>query len=313
LVAFLVGGLLTAGLFDPPNSVTAGPRVVMPLPVSAPIDPAPSPLATPVKGQETVGTLSSPLPSLGYDLEPILAGDGRVPRIFLASFPPDLAQIREVAVRKAIFFKTVLPLILQVNEEILADRRRLWRLKSQLRMGEQLGALDRLWLSVVAERYGVERGDLNGLLERVDVIPPSLALAQSAEESGWGTSRFVREGNALFGQWVFARDGHLTPRARDSGKTHKVKAFDNLIDSVRAYAENLNSHRAYGTFRRTRAAMRRERQPLDGAVLAETLTRYSERRWAYVRSIRTIIAVNGLSTLDGARLHDQGQTTEPLI
>ena len=306
----LLGGmgvlLVGATLSHPPAGATSAPKATLSASVFVPRkktlldDPD---LFTSMVSRPTVKGLRSAFSSMGYDLDSVLSGNDRVPRVFLASLPPDMATIRRAAVRKALFFKTVLPLILQINEEILAERRRLWRLRHRIAMGVGLDAVDRLWLTVMAERYAVERGDVDELLRRMDVIPPSLALAQSAEESGWGTSRFVREGNALFGQWVFVDVGHLVPRRREEGKRHKIKAFDSLIDSVRGYVRNLNTHRAYRDFRRAREAMRRQGKPVDGWVLAENLTRYSQRRRAYVRTIRTIIGTNNLRPLDDARLH----------
>ena len=157
-------------------------------------------------GPEVVASadhLSRTFARLGYDLESVVRKDQPVPRVFLASLPRDMKEIREIKTRKALFFKSILPLVLQVNEEILEDRKRLWGLRTAMRMGRQISAVDRLWLSVVRDRYRVKSDDIDELLRRVDVIPPSIALAQAAEESGWGTSRFVREGNAIFGQWTF--------------------------------------------------------------------------------------------------------------
>jgi Bax protein len=142
------------------------------------------------------------------------------------------------------------------------------------------------------------------LISRVDVIPPALALAQAAEESGWGTSRFAKEGNAIFGQWTFALRSGLTPLKRDQGKKHQVKVFDSLIDSVRAYTVNLNSHRAYKGFRNTRQDLRRAGVPLDSQALVGKLHKYSERGQAYVSALRELINFNDLSPLDGARLYD---------
>ncbi len=308
-VGVLVAGLVAAVVYFPPVLVTSAPRAVLHIPVAAPVPPKeamPSGLQALRVGtpEPSAHKLSSTFSDLGYDFEAVLAGDSRVPRLFLASLPADMANVREVKVRKAIFFQTVLPLILQVNEEILAERRRLWDLRFQKSLGRRLDAIDRLWLAALADRYGVERGDIGALLHHVDVIPPSLALAQAAEESGWGTSRFVREGNALFGQWTFSNSGQLIPRQRDAGKKHGIKVFDSLLDSVRAYSRNLNGHRAYRGLRAMRAAMRKAGAPIDGAALTRTLARYSERGPAYVASIRSIIAANKLRPLDDARLHD---------
>ena len=310
--------LVGATLSHPPAGATSAPKAMLPLSASALVPRKKTLLDDPelfnrMVSRPTVNKLRNAFSSMGYDLDSVLSGNSRVPRIFLASLPPDMAQIQRVDLRKALFFKTVLPLILQINEEILAERRRLWRLRHRIAMGLGLDAVDRLWLTVMAERHGVERGDVDGLLRRMDVIPSSLALAQSAEESGWGTSRFVREGNALFGQRVFVDAGHLVPRRRDKGERHMIKAFDNVIDSVRSYVLNLNTHRAYREFRRERETMRRQGKPIDGWVLAENLTRYSQRGRAYVRTIRTIIGTNNLRPLDDARLHEREPVSDPQI
>ena len=213
--------------------------------------------------------------------------------------------------RKAIFFKTVLPLILKVNEQTRADRRRLWKIRYRQATGLPVVAVDRLWLVVISERYGVKRGDINALFKRIDVVPPSLALAQAAEESGWGRSRFVQEGNAIFGQWTSSIHDALEPKSRDDGKTHGIKSFASLLHSVEAYVHNLNTHRAYREFRAARSVLRRVGAPLDGLVLATKLKRYSERGWDYVLTLRSIILGNNLSGLDDARLRrGPGQEAE---
>lgn len=249
---------------------------------------------------------------IGYDLDTIKTGDADVPRLFLASLPTDLGQVRETKRRKALFFKAVLPLVLQVNDEILADRARLHDLSVRVDRGEQPAAVDRLWLIVLAERYHVKRGDLKSLAARVDIIPPSLALAQAAEESGWGTSRFVREGNAIFGEWTYAKEKGLVPRGRDTGKKHRVRKFASLLASVRAYARNLNTHRAYRRLRAERWRMRKGDETLRGGILADTLSAYSERGAGYVSTIRTIMGGNKLHRLDDARLSNSRAALEGL-
>ncbi|MDP7650298.1 MAG: glucosaminidase domain-containing protein [Rhodospirillales bacterium] len=318
LIAALIVVLVGVTVSDPPAQATSAPKASLRLSATLPIAPKRTLLDQGVAldraiARATARTFSDTFDTLGYDLDSVLSGDDRVPRIFFASLPPDLGQIREVRVRKSIFFKTVLPLILQINEETLAERKRVWDLRYRMRLAQNLDAIDRLWLAGQFDHYGVAQGDMDGLLSRMDIIPPSLALAQSAEESGWGTSRFVREGNALFGQWVFSANRHMTPVRRDEGKTHRIKAFGALIDSVRAYTNNLNTHRAYTVFRRDRAAMRARGQPIDGMVLAGRLTRYSERGAGYVKTIRSIISVNRLRHLDDARLHDGKPNIEPVI
>jgi Bax protein len=261
----------------------------------------------------SAGTVSDAFASIGYDLNSIRAGDELVPRLFLTSLPRDIGDVREPAIRKSIFLKTVLPLVLQVNEEILAQRGRLWQLRFKLRMGQLLREADRLWLMVMAERYKTQSNDIDTLIRRVDVIPPSLALAQAAEESGWGTSRFVREGNALFGQWVFSDKKHLKPEQRDGDKRHQVMAFESLTFATMAYMKNLNTHPAYASLRQERWNMRRVGVAVDGYQLAGTLQHYSERGDKYIKSLRIIILANGLEALDQARLHEDDSENKPSI
>jgi len=261
----------------------------------------------------TAADLSKTFKRIGYDLDVIKAGGIAVPRLFLARLPPDMSAIRQIKERKAIFFKTVLPLILQVNDEIRADRRRLWDLHARAINGEYLPAVDRLWLIVLAERYKVKRGDVKELLKRVDIMPTSMALAQAAEESGWGTSRFSREGNAIFGQWTFSDAEGLVPLKRQAGQTHKVRAFRNLLDSVRSYARNLNTHRAYRKLRTMRQQMRRDGTAVRGRRLIETLTSYSERGVDYVKGLRAIMSDNNLDWLDAAKLSQLETAERPVI
>jgi Bax protein len=161
----------------------------------------------------------------------------------------------------------------------------------------------RLWLDETAERYGSKSADPADLLTHVDIVPPSLAIAQAAEESGWGTSRFAREGNALFGQRAYkAHRKGIVPVERPEGTSFRVRAFDHLIDGVKSYMHNLNSHPAYRDFREARAKMRAEEGNIDGYDLAGALLRYSERGVAYVKTIRVIMRSNTLRAFDGARL-----------
>lgn len=240
---------------------------------------------------------------MGYRLERVRRY-GSVPRLFLASLPADLLKIKEPRERKVLFLKTALPLILHANEMILWDRRNILGLVEKLRVGKTITARDQGWLDRKSREYGLEKTDLAELVRRVDAIPPSLALAQAAEESGWGTSRFAHEGNAIFGQRRWRGAGDMIPQRRPEGQKFKVRAFSRLIDGVMSYTRNLNSHPAYEDFRRAREAARRAGRRLDGHRLAETLTRYSERGPAYVETIQKLIRVNELRPFDAARLSD---------
>jgi Bax protein len=239
---------------------------------------------------------------IGYRLDQVRE-HGKVPRVFLASLPGDIRTIQHPAERKSFFIKTTLPLILRANETILRDRQKIIGLRD--RADGVLTASEKEWLARIADQHGMknpELPDFKELLQRVDVIPPSLALAQSAEESGWGTSRFAREGNALFGQRTWRDNAGLVPEDRAEGEKYKVRAFKHLLAGVRSYARNLNGHFAYGMFRKERALMRAQNGTVDGSFLAGTLGSYSERGDAYIETIRLIIRVNNFSQYDRARL-----------
>ena len=227
---------------------------------------------------------------------------GTVPRLFLDRLPQDLDKIGSVAARKALYKRSVLPLVLAVNETIMANRARIERLRDRLAERQGLTLEERRWIAGMFDRHGVSLFDFAELLRRVDVVVPSLAIAQSAEESGWGTSRFAREANALFGQRIYKDGLGLVPRRREPGKRFRVRAFYRLLDAVQAYANNLNSHPAYAGFRAARAELRRRNRVFDGLVLAPQLRRYSERRDAYVATIKRIIRIDRLTDFDGARL-----------
>ncbi len=208
------------------------------------------------------------------------------------------AELRNVPrgpVRKNLFIRAVLPLILDANRAISADRRALLAL---IKRRDALQDADHVWLDRIARRYRVDGGDLDRLLRRVDTVPPSLALAQAAIESGWGGSRFTLEGNALFGQWTWKRGNAIAPLRRAKGAMHAIKVFSRLADSVAAYMLNLNHTGAYRVFRARRAELRRRGEPPSGLELARTLTLYSIERERYVRKIATIITQNRLLAFD---------------
>lgn len=245
---------------------------------------------------------------IGYEIDGVRI-HGEVPRLFLASLPQDLRHQQRVDLRKNTFIKSTLPLILHVNELILQDRERVISLRDQAAAGQPIGQRDGLWLEETADRYGAKNADPAVLLKHVDVIPPSLAISQAAEESGWGTSRFAREGNALFGQRAYAAHKKgIVPKKRPDGKSFRVRAFDHLIDGVKSYAHNLNSHPAYRDFREARAKMRAEAGDIDGYRLAGSLLRYSERGADYIKTIRIIMRANALQVFDDAKL---GQSAAP--
>ena len=217
----------------------------------------------------------------------------------VANLPDDLRK-RSVEERKTLFIQTMLPLVLQANEDILFARMRLLALAAKPE-AEWLDA-ERAWLLRLADQYGAEEGDLDELFRRVDIVPPSVAIAQAAWESGWGTSRFALEGNALFGQWTYRASAGLLPSGRVPGAAHYVRTFDGLSTSVSEYIHNLNTHDAYAAFRNRRAFLREQAGALDPFSLVNTLLHYSEQRHAYVAFIRNLMKANGLAAYDGAIL-----------
>ncbi len=246
----------------------------------------------------TAGSLSAKFSKLDYDLANVIDEGLAVPRVLVINMPREFNRIRVTADRKEIFLKTVLPLILMTNEEILKERKRLLRIMADKIESDQIPVVDKLWLAAISERYDIDIINLPELLRRVDIIPPSLALAQAAEESGWGTSRFAVEGNALFGQYTFQTSYVLTPKKREKGKEHNIQAFPSLLDAVRSYARNLNTHRAYRDFRNRRHTLRRIGQEITGTKLVPKLKSYSERGEKYINTIKTIMKSNRLNKLD---------------
>jgi Bax protein len=236
-----------------------------------------------------------------FRLDSVREGRAPVPRIFLTNLPADIDRIEHAEPRKTFFMQAALPLVLLVNESILAERQRIRALWDKTLRGLVLSEKETLWLKAVARRYRSKPDRFEDLLKRVDIIPPALALAQGAAESGWGTSRPAREDNALFGQMTWTK-GSVGPDGTQGEPVYIVQPFDDLLQCVQAYARNLNSHPAYAEFRERRAEMRTLGQIPDGYRLAITLDRYSERGWAYLAEVRLIIRSNRLTQLDRAWL-----------
>jgi Bax protein len=162
------------------------------------------------------------------------------------------------------------------------------------------------------KQYGVVNKDLSTLKIRMDEVPVSMAIAQAAKETGWGTSRFAQEGNALFGQWTWSGDG-LKPKDADKDKGHKVMRFHILKLSVRAYLRNLNTHASYRDLRKARAELRDLEKPLDSLILSKHLDKYAETGGQYIEVLQKIIKQNNLKDFDEARLLPSSKDLESLI
>ena len=233
---------------------------------------------------------------LGYDLKNVRAGQ-KVKPIYLTKLPKDLKTLGDTKKKRELFIKIVLPLILNVNEKITEDRKKLFKIlaKNFNTVGE------RVWLMRRFKEYKIKDHDLAKLKMRMDIIPVSIALAQAANESGWGTSRFALEGNALFGQWTWSKKG-ISPKNKDPDKSHKVLQFQILKASVRAYKNNLNTHNAYQEFREARAQLRQENKQITGLDLIKYLKNYAAIGDKYVSIIEGIIEKNSLTDFDQANL-----------
>lgn len=234
----------------------------------------------------------------GYELSSVRAGAAMVPLMLVRDLPDGFDELGDSDVRKTLFIRTVLPLVLRVNLRIAAQRKVLLALLDKRRAGTELTRREQRWLEQMARLYRTRPDSDATLRRRVAPIPPSLAIAQAAAETGWGSSRFAQRGNALFGQWTFNdKDDGMKPAKADSGSRHQVKAYDRLVESAWDYARNLNTNAAYRALREARA--RGER---SGIALAGHLVRYSERGMAYVELLRRIIRQNDLAALDGAKI-----------
>jgi len=233
---------------------------------------------------------------LEYTLERVRAGQ-QVKPIYFTKLPKDLKALGDTTKKKELFIQIVLPLILAENQKILEDREKLFKIleKSFNSIGE------RVWLKRRFKEYKIEDSDLAELKTRMDIIPVSLAIAQAAIESGWGTSRFALEGNALFGQWTWGKKG-IEPKEKDANKKFKILNFQILRASVRAYKNNLNTNNGYKEFREARGLLRQNDEKISGLKLAKYLFRYAATGKEYTASLEKSIKINSLDDFDEAKL-----------
>ena len=217
--------------------------------------------------------------------------------ISLTFLPNEIKKIENINKRKDLFIQIILPLIIKENNNIRLDRKKLFSVLNKSKNTKT----EKAWLNSKFKQYGVVNKDLSTLKIRMDEVPASMAIAQAAKETGWGTSRFALEGNALFGQWTWSGDG-IKPSDADNNTTHKVMKFKILQASVRAYQRNLNTHSSYKDFRSTRAELREEGKKLDSITLIEHMDKYAETGKEYVRVLQQIIKQNNLTDFDDAKL-----------
>ena len=215
--------------------------------------------------------------------------------------PPNFETYQAGQARKTAFFNYFTPLIIKQNHTIKQNRTKLqyWQQNR-----DDIGWWDARKIHKLAEKYRVKNFSIENdvtwqqLLRRVNVIPPSLILAQAANESAWGTSRFAKQGNNYFGQWCFTQGCGLVPKERGSGKVHEVAAFESPEQSLESYMNNLNSHPAYKKLRDIRSQRRKEKLPLSGKALAAGLNNYSERGEEYITELRDMMNFNKLAKYD---------------
>ncbi len=286
-------------------------------------------LAIPVFAQETV-VLVSPdeaiawLESESWWGENRHGEDGDVPYAMITAISerwPQVAAALTVEQKKEVFYRMLLPLAMHANVMVLDRRERMGGMDERLAKGGALEADELGWLQGAAvllrivseeEAAGLAESDPGRLreilaeaLHRLDVIPPGLVLGQAAYESGYGTSRFATQGNALFGQWTFGGDGMVPEHQRSELGDHRIASYEWPFDSVRAYFLNLSSHPAYEDFRELRARLGKSGQPLSSLEMADGLMAYSERGQEYVDTLKGIIRVNDLDMADRARFRDE--------
>ena len=229
----------------------------------------------------------------GYDLDKVketkLVNSGNQ----LTRLPKELKNIESPRKRKQLFIQIVLPLIIEENLKIRFDRKKLFQILNKNNTTNR----DKAWLDLKFKQYGIKNKDFAKLKIRMDEIPVSLAIAQAAKETGWGSSRFAQEGNALFGQWTWSGEG-IKPLEVEKDKKHKVAKFKILKASVRAYQRNLNTHSSYKEFRIERAIQRDNEGKLDSLKLVNFLEKYAETGKEYTQVLKKIITQNNLIDFD---------------
>ena len=218
--------------------------------------------------------------------------------IRLSLLPSEIKKIESTKKKKNLFIQIILPLILEENNRIKLDRKKLFTILNKNMNSDS----EKKWLKSKFQQYGVINNDLSTLKVRMDIVPVSLSIAQAAKETGWGTSRFAIEGNALFGQWTWSGEGIKPAGVDPEDSKHKVMKFKVLKASVRAYQRNLNTHGSYRQFRSARANMRDNDEDLDSLILADYLDKYAATGKEYTKIIKQIIKQNNLQDFDKVKL-----------
>ena len=255
----------------------------------------------------SAATIAELFKSTNYSLEDVRRTK-LVKPISLTLLPNEIKKIENTKKRKDLFIQIILPLVIKENNNIRRDRKKLFNILNKSNNTKA----EKIWLNSKFKQYGVVNKELSTLKIRMDEVPVSMAIAQAAKETGWGTSRFAQEGNALFGQWTWSGEG-LKPANADTDSKHKVMKFKILQASVRAYQRNLNTHSSYKNFRFARAELRDEGKKLDSIMLTQYLDKYAETGKEYVRVLQQIIKQNSLTDFDDAKLLPSSINLESLI
>tara|TARA_B100000886_G_scaffold91815_1_gene60698 strand:- start:285 stop:1358 length:1074 start_codon:yes stop_codon:yes gene_type:complete len=255
----------------------------------------------------TTSEINALFKEVKYNLEDV-RDTKLVKPVDIGLLPNEIKNISSTKKRKELFIKIVLPLIVKENNKIRIDRKRLFMILSK----NSNTVIEKKWLEKKYKQYGVRQNNLSTLKIRMDEIPVSLAIAQSAKETGWGTSRFALKGNALFGQWTWSGEG-LKPKNAEKGEDHKVMKFHSLQLSVRAYLRNLNTHSSYKNLRKARTELRSRNKSLDSLILSKHLDKYAETGSEYIEVLQKIIIQNNLKDFDEARLLPSSKDLESLI
>lgn len=217
---------------------------------------------------------------------------------------PVFSEIKDTRLKKKTFFEFMYENVKIANAKVLQQRKQIITLEQQWQQQKPFSKQQQQQLAHFQEKYRIDeklnlQEQFKQLLIKVDAVPPSLVLAQSANESAWGTSRFARLGNNFFGQWCYRKGCGIVPTRRNAGSTHEVASFNSVLKSVDEYLYNINVSRSYKLIRKIRAEQRQKGEIISGFKLAEGLIRYSERREAYVKEIQSMIRFNKLAHYDG--------------
>ena len=231
----------------------------------------------------------------------------KVPNLYISSLPEDFSKIVASSKKKSLFVRSILPLIVKENNRIETLNNRVKNLKNNF---SKINRSEAMWLDKMMSSYKVKSNDINDLIIKVDIIPVSIALGQAAIESGWGTSRFAMEGNALYGQWSWKTGSGIVPKERDVNEVYEIKSFLSLSNSVASYMKNLNTHQNYKNFRTNRKLLREHNIPVLGSYLYQYLDKYAVDS-NYSNTLKKIIDSNKFEELENVEI--QFMDTEPSL